>query len=321
MRSDGWTAAGAAATLIELGALKYAVDVVNKIAPHDPTRSEGMLSLVRGLLAVDEAQLAYEQARHALGWARAQHGRNPERAITWGLAQIYLDHGEPDKTLQLLDLWRTPVGWRYRLQMLLGKGFDDDTLRLRALRWRALLQRGGVHGSATELRAYSQELRTLFTELRTWATRLLEGEALVNFYIDGLFQPLLAAGKREQAWELLPDLIKLINTTTGDKHAAHVATVARLLLHQVRLTTAHQPARLSNAPVSATAGDNSSATAPSEVHETIVTFLVNLWQSSAQRGAWQVVHSLEGTLPLLITLAGPQTLVTIAHAVSQRGTR
>ncbi len=321
MRSDGWTAAGAAVTLIELGAFKYAVEVVHKIAAHDPTRSEGMLSLVRGLLAVDEAQLAYEQARHALNWARAQHNRNPERAITWGLAQIYLERGEPDKALQLLELWRAPVGWRYRLQAWLGRGFDDDTLRLRALRWRALLQRGGVHGNAADLRAYTQELRTLYNELRTWATRLLDGEALVNFYIDALFQPLLAAGKGQQAWELLPELIKLLNTTTGDKLAAHVATIVRLLLHQLRLATAHQPINPANTSAPPISGNGSSSPGPSELHETIISFLVNLWQSSAQRGTWQVIHSLEGALPLLVTLAGPQTLVTIAHTVSQRATR
>jgi hypothetical protein len=154
-----------------------------------------------------------------------------------------------------------------------------------------------------------------------WATRLLEGEALVNFYIDGLFQPLLAAGKRQQAWELFPELIKLLNTTTGDKHAGHVATIARLLLHQLRLTTARHSTNAANIPTPALSGNGSAAPDTSDLYETIVTFLVNLWHSSAQRGTWQVVHSLEGALPLLITLTGPQALVTIAQTISQRSPR
>ena len=40
-RSDGWTAAGAAATLVELGAVKYGIDVVSKIPDSDPNVLRG----------------------------------------------------------------------------------------------------------------------------------------------------------------------------------------------------------------------------------------------------------------------------------------
>lgn len=311
VRSDGWTAAGAAATLIELGALKYAVDVVKQIAPNDPTRSEGMLALVRGLLTVGEPQMAEEQAKLALGWARTQRSRNPERAITWGLAQIYLEHGQPDRALQLLDLWREPTGWRQRLQTVWGKRLDDDTLRLQGLRLRSLLQRG----PGADLRAYNQEIRRLFSELRAWAPRLLEGEALVNFYLDHLFRPLLAASQLPQAWELLAELVRILNSTSGDKHANHVAEIARQLRHQYLLATV-STASPHGAPAPAHPLTGKTAPPPPELSEPLRQFLTTLWQTSAQRGSWQVVHSLEGSLPLLLTLEGPLALVALASAVA-----
>jgi hypothetical protein len=267
-----------------------------------------MLALVRGLLAVGEPQLAEEQAKSALSWARSQQSRNPERAITWGLAQIYLEYGQPDRALQLLDLWREPTGWRQRWQSVLGKRLDDDTLRLRGLRLRSLLQRGGPHREG-DLRLYSQEVRRLLAELRTWAPRLLEGEALVNFYLDNLFRPLLVAGKLGQAWDLLAELVQVLNRTGGDKHANHVREVARQLRHQLLLATV---------ATASSNGDHPAAepsAIPPELSEPLRKFLINLWQTSAQRGPWQIVHSLEGSLPLLLALEGPLALVALARAV------
>jgi hypothetical protein len=237
VRSDGWTAAGAAVTLIELGALKYAVEVVDQVAPNDPTRGEGMLELVRGLLAVDEPAMAEEQAQRALAWARARADRNPERAVTWGLADIYLEHGRPDQALRWLAQWREPAGLRLwsRLESLWGKQLDDDTLRLHGLRLRALLQRDGVQGDAAALRTYTKEVQSLVSELREWAPRLLEGEALINFLADNLLRPLLTAGKHNQAWSILPELVKTLSTTSGNKHVTHVAAIATLLAQQLRL--------------------------------------------------------------------------------------
>ena len=109
-QSDGWTAAGAAATLIELGAAKFAIDVVESISAKDPTKAEGYIGLVRGLLAVEEPALAEEQIQKGLEWAHAYPGRNPERALIWGLAQVYLERNQPDKALTILDAWREPTG-------------------------------------------------------------------------------------------------------------------------------------------------------------------------------------------------------------------
>ncbi|MEZ4714582.1 MAG: hypothetical protein R2851_00585 [Caldilineaceae bacterium] len=102
-QSDGWTAAGAAATLLELGAPKLAIEVVDHIAPNDPTRSEGAIALVSGLLAAHEDELAAEQVQKALAWARTQEGKNAERATVWGLADVFLDHDRPEQALALLD--------------------------------------------------------------------------------------------------------------------------------------------------------------------------------------------------------------------------
>ncbi|HXF62474.1 MAG TPA: hypothetical protein VNK95_12715, partial [Caldilineaceae bacterium] len=95
IQSDGWTAASAAASLVELGALKYAVNVVDHIPAQDPTRSEGVLSLVRALLDFGDPQLAEEQANKAVAWVKSLDRRNPERATIWGLAEIYLAHDLP----------------------------------------------------------------------------------------------------------------------------------------------------------------------------------------------------------------------------------
>src|SRR5690606_38055211 len=74
MKSDGWTAAGATSTLAELGALKFATDVVSRIAATDATRSEGVIALVRGMLAVNDLTGAEEQVQKGLAWARTYNG-------------------------------------------------------------------------------------------------------------------------------------------------------------------------------------------------------------------------------------------------------
>ncbi|MEZ4614235.1 MAG: hypothetical protein R2867_01795 [Caldilineaceae bacterium] len=253
IRSDGWTAAGAAATLVELGALRYAIEVIDHVSPRDPSRSEGMLMLVRKLMAMGESQLAAEQAKRALDWAESLEMRNPERALTWGLAEIYLNHQRPAAALALLERWREPTGWRQRLRKWRGEQLDDDGLRNSRLRLQALLQlrqteaspplapdtvaddkrashtaadttappaaipvvRGENTNAANPLREINPLLRTV----RRAAPRLLEGEALIHFYVDGLLRPLLEARLTQQAWDLLPDLRQALLSTSGNKHA------------------------------------------------------------------------------------------------------
>ncbi len=289
VRSDGWTAAGAATSLIQLGAIEYAVNVVDRIAPNDPTRSEGTLALVRGLLAAGEPVLAATQVDKALAWARSLEGRNPERAVTWGLAEIYLKQGEPERALQLLNQWRsTSTSLFQRLRTLGNKKLDDDALRNQSLRLQALLQ----------LNRANQEMQAIFTDLATWAPRLLDGEALINFYVQGLLQPLLNAGKYKPAWELLPQLHTALGKLNGHKHAVRVAEVTTLLTQPL-------------APFSPIANDPAT-------RDLLTKFLVDLWQASAQRGVWQIVHSIEGSLPLLLALEGPQAAVAIARAVADQ---
>lgn len=312
--SDGWTAASAAATLIDLGAIKYAIGVVEQIAPTDPARSEGMLTLVRGLLKMNEPQLAAEEAERALSWARSQPGRNPERALTWGLAEIYLQHNQPQIALRLLDRWREPTGWQHKVRTFLQEQVDDDTLRNSSLRFKALLQAhyqsnqtNGTQLAATER---AKEIRALFARLQKWAPRLLEGEALIHFYVDSLLQPLLAANLPAQVWEILPQVGEALATTSGNKHALRVTEVATLLAQQWQAASAPalQPADADPAPPS--------VGARADLQPPIEAFLTRLWTNSVQRGTWQTVHTIEGVLPLLLAVEGPAALITIAQRVA-----
>lgn len=350
-RSDGWTAASAIDTLVELGALHYAIQVVDHIAPHDPSRSEGLLMLVRSLMKLGERQIAAEQARRALDWAESLEVRNPERALTWGLAEIYLQYHQPLIAIQLLERWREPVDWRARLRRFWGKSIDDDDLRNRRLRLHALLQlekiqsdnipveeglssgqaaqpteEGNIvaethapqqssltpftEGQATTTQPMpnlAQEIPSLLRSLRRAASQLLEGEALVHFYVDGLLQPLLDANRQEDAWALLPDLRRALLTTSGSKLAARIAEIAALLSHELSQTG--EPQREIYA---AETIDNSTA----KVRHVIDGFLRDLWRESAERGLWQVVHSIEGALPLLLVLEGPSGMLAIAQALN-----
>ena len=40
--------------------------------------------------------------------------------------------------------------------------------------------------------------------------------------------------------------------------------------------------------------------------------------ADARRGAWQAVHGLEGSLPLILALEGPATVVSLARTVYER---
>jgi hypothetical protein len=51
-----------------------------------------------------------------------------------------------------------------------------------------------------------------------------------------------------------------------------------------------------------------------ELHQTVEGFLTQLWQADAQRGAWQIVHGIEGSIPLILALEGSHTLVALARA-------
>ena len=123
----------------------------------------------------------------------------------------------------------------------------------------------------------------------------------MHFYVEGLLQPLLRAQREEQAWELLPDLQRALLTSSGSKHADRVAAVAELL----RDVLQRRPNERGRGGV------------PSHpVRNVIDAFLRDLWRESAQRGLWQVVHSIEGTLALLLHVEGPGGILAIVQAVN-----
>lgn len=309
VRSDGWTAAGAAATLVDLGALRYAVDVVDHISPNDPTRSEGVISLVRGLLTFGDPVMAREQVDKALAWVKTVERRNPERATVWGLAEAYLEHGQPDDALSLLDQRYVEPGFMERVLRVFQNSVSDDELRDNRLRFQALLQRDHL---------WSRELQTLFDQLRQWAPRLLDGEAIIAFYVDGLLRPLLSAGHGDRTLNLLPQIAETLSTSSGDKHAVHVQRVTSLLAEQITTTGLPDPVATLQG---ATNGNGASALAlpTSQQRAQLCQFLVALWQADAVRGIWQMVHGVEGSLPLLYALEGADAVVTIAQSAANDG--
>lgn len=317
-RSDGWTAASAASILAELGALKFAGEIVAKIAPDDPTRSEAVISFVRALLEINEPKLAAEQTEKGIAWAHSVTGHRRERALIRGLGEVYLEHDQPEMTLHLLDRWRTETGLIHKVRRWLnGAGWDDDTLRNQALRLRALL-----HPKAEALGTTPKDIDALFQALATWGAQLLEGEALITFYADALLRPLFAARRFELAWRLLPQVQQALSANVGAKHAARVSTItsllARYLTHYRHFNT---PANPEDAGVQTQRQKQRSAAKASRqaqqqrpIQDLLAEFLINLWQSDAQRGVWQVVHGIEGSLPLLLALEGPGAVAAIAQA-------
>lgn len=299
-QSDGWTAAGAAATLIELGAIKFAIDVVESIPAKDPTKAEGYIGLVRGLLAVAEPALAEEQIARGLAWAQSYPGRNPERALIWGLAQVYLERNQPDRALAILDAWREPTGFWQSVRHFFDRSLNDDDLRSAGLRLRAVLQQDAP--DARNQSTLKQQVATLLT----WAPRLLDGEALVNFLVDYLLAPLLMSGRTQLALSVLPVLQSSLRTRSGEKHAARLTSLSQLLVNELG-------AEFTQAP--ATGNDAGS------VRTAVEQFIVAVWQHDSQRGLWQTVHGIEGLLPLLIALDGPAAVVALARGVEQAGAR
>ena len=299
-QSDGWTAAGAAATLIELGAVKFAIDVVESIPAKDPTKAEGYIGLVRGLLAVEEPALAEEQIEKGLEWAHAYPGRNPERALIWGLTQLYLERSQPDRALVILDAWREPAGFWQSVRSFFDRSLNDDDLRSTGLRLRAVLQQ-----DAPDTRAQAT-LKQQVATLLTWAPRLLDGEALVNFLVDNLLAPLLISGRTQLALSVLPVLQNTLRSRSGEKHAARLTSLSQLLVNELG-------AEFAQAPVA----DNGNG----GVRAAVEQFIVAVWQHDSQRGLWQTVHGIEGVLPLLIALDGAEAVASLARGVEQAGRR
>ncbi len=335
IRSDGWTAAGAAASLMELGAFKYAVSVVDHIPPHDPTRSEGVIALVRALLVAGETQLADEQVRKAIAWVKSLDKRNPERATIWGLVEVFLEYQMPDFALRLLEQRTAPPTMGERIRKVFQSQPNDDELRNDRMRFQARLQQGAT---------WDKELYALYDQLRQWAPRLLDGEMLMSFYVDGLLRPLLAAQRTDLVWALLPQVSAALNASSGDKHAAQVQRVTMLLANQAAPEIV-DPAMRAPTPMSPEADTAASMTSngnpdgkelesenlegenverstdPNHTHAELTQFLVKVWESDVRKGLWQTIHGIEGSLALLLALEGSDALMTVAQVTLREGSQ
>ncbi|HXF61379.1 MAG TPA: hypothetical protein VNK95_07170, partial [Caldilineaceae bacterium] len=231
----------------------------------------------------------------------------------------------PEMALRLLAHRYTPPTFGDRVRRAFHNPPSDDELRDNRLRFQALLQQGA---------AWNKELQALYDQLCRWAPRLLDGEVLVNFYLDGLLRPLLAVGRIDLVWRLLPQVRDALSASSGDKHAMQVQRVATLLAKEAaaHFSPAGQAAGVTPAPV--LDGHESSGHAaegnaerhapdvdPFEAHAALGRFMVELWQADLQKGLWQTIHGVEGTLPLLLALEGPDALVVLAQTVAKEGSQ
>ena len=51
------------------------------------------------------------------------------------------------------------------------------------------------------------------------------------------------------------------------------------------------------------------------------SFVTAIWAADRTRGLWQTVYGIEGMLPLVAALEGPDALVALARGVAQAGSR
>lgn len=314
--SDGWTAAGAASTLIKLGGVQDAVEVVEQI--DDTTHSEGAIELVSGLLETGQEEYADIQTRSALSWARSLKERMPERATIWGIAEAYIEHNHADRAIQLLDeLDANPIQRNLFSRFFSGDWsgdatYTDQDLRSGKLRLRAYLKQDMPRSAADDSTFRADEILfdekvsaqtdELIRELCGWAPQLLEGESLITFYLDGILEPLLAAGKSRYAWGLLPQFREALLAVRGTKHATRVGQITKPLA-----STLNSYAAKSNTQYT------------SAMRQRLEEFCVLLWQENSQRGIWQAVYGIDGSLSMLLALEGADALVEIANAAANEG--
>ena len=58
---------------------------------------------------------------------------------------------------------------------------------------------------------------------------------------------------------------------------------------------------------------------PADVRAQLEEFLTGLWANDAHRGLWQTIHGIEGSLPLIIALDGPDAVLSLAQKVDKIG--
>lgn len=335
--SDGWTAAGATAALLRLNGVQEAIDVVVQISPADPTRVEGVLALVQGLLDLGNVTAAQEQAVAALAWADELQEKTPGRTLQRELATLFVDHGLPEYALEFLSEEETErPEWRHAMyRFLTGRWFGDDVseeqLLTDRLRFAAYLKQmmapeettsqngqnltqenlqkeqptfgdeAASVGFATLDGPLPNHIDQLARELSGWAAYYLDGEALVSFYLHSLLFPLLQAGRFRYAWGLLPHLKEAVLGLQSNKMAARIEQICQPMAEQIAQSPQGQ-----EAPVAA-------------MQESLEAFLMELWEECATRGVWPTIYAIEGALRSMVTLRGPETLVEIAEAATEEG--
>ncbi len=320
--SDGWTAASAAAALLRLNEYDHAIAVVDRIDPHDPTRSEAYNVLVAGLLDAGKRDEAHAQTQKALRWAQALPEVHPERLVIWGTADAYLAHGQAQAALAILRQRRPPT-WGARLRRLFGNApVSEEHLREEALRMHAaLLSSQGGHNRAVAILA----------TIRQQAPQALDGKALALFYTDHVLAPLLATGSHELAWSFLHELRTVLGQILSREQPARVEAVARLLVAE--LNTIHAEDNVVENNVALLSDDEKSKPGVAangraglvsrqtmeSAHSASQALLRYLWEGSAQQGIWPTVYSIGGSLPLLIHLAGSNAVVEIARLTVKEG--
>ncbi len=130
--------------------------------------------------------------------------------------------------------------------------------------------------------------------------------------MDDLLRPLLASGRTKLALAVLPVLANALRSGTGEKHAARVGHVAAILAAELvplppeRLDPSHDDR-------------GAIATLTPEARTAIQQFLADIWRSNAQRGLWQTVHGIHGSLALVQLLEGPQSVEAIANFATTAG--
>lgn len=310
-RSDGWTAAAAVSALVAIDALQQAIDVVALVDRQDPTRSEGVLELVQGLLAAGEEEMAEQETENGVQWAQSLRERHPERLVIWGLAKAYLAHGKAQKALDILAQ-RRPPAWRVRIRRFFRNVPTEDDLREESLRLQAAIQQGeGAQDRAT----YH------LTRICEWAPQLLEGKALALFYSEHVLQPLLAAGQDKLAWQLLPDVQTALTAIVGREQPARVEEVARLLVARLERIEAGQPGAgpVATEQAGEPAQGAEEASRLDEAKTAANDLLLHLWQANAEQGIWQTVYAIGGSLSLVLAVAGPEAMVQIARFTAAEG--
>lgn len=288
--SDGWTAAAATGALLHLGQYERAMDVVNRIQPRDPTRSEAFTVLIQGLLAAGLEDEAARQTEKAINWAQGLPELHPERLTIWGVAKAYLGANLPKRALYVLER-RRPPGLTHRFRRLWQRTITEEDLREEALR---------LHANLLEPGTDRQPAVHALQGIRRMAPVLLEGKSLALFYTENVLEPLLESGHHDLLWSFLGDVQDALSAILSREQPARVEAVAEILVAQLAQLT-EQEEGLGKARAAAE------------------QLLTKLWQTSGERGIWPAVYAVGGSLPLLIALAGDEAAVQIAQFAAKEG--